>query len=266
MTFQLQCVEHLLVDLDGVLYLGSQPLPGADAFVSWIRRQGITFRLVTNNATLTPVQYVAKLAAMGIKVREDEIYTSALATASYLQRQGSSDQTAYVIGEEGLRDALRKVNVRIVEDRPQWVIVGLDRQVTYEKLARAALALQAGAGFIGTNPDTSLPTEQGLAPGAGALQVALTVTTGVKPTVIGKPRPLMLELAMEQLGGNVQNTAMLGDRLDTDIEAAATLAMPSILVLTGVSSRADIAHSSVQPSLVVNSLQELMGRWQGNAG
>lgn len=262
MDFPFERIRHLLVDLDGVLYRGTTAIPGAPPFISWLRAQGIDFRLVTNNATLTPGQYASKVAGMGIEVSEDEIFTSALATALYLLEQRQNGQTAYAIGEDGLMDALRRANVRIVTERPDWVVVGLDRHVTYEKLAIAALALEAGARFVGTNPDTSLPTERGLAPGAGAILAALTATTGVEPIVIGKPQPLMLRLAMEQLGGTVHDTAMIGDRLDTDIQGANALGLSSVLVLTGVSTRAELAVSIADPTIVVENLEELTRRWR----
>jgi 4-nitrophenyl phosphatase len=253
-------IRHLLIDLDGVLYVGTTALPGASEFIGWLRGRGIAFRLVTNNATLTPAGYVRKLGAMGIDVGEDEVFTSALATALYLRKQRGM-QSAYVIGEEGLLEALHGAQVQLEVDHPDWVIVGLDRKLTYDKLAKAALALQRGARFLGTNPDRSLPTEGGLVPGAGAIQAALTAATGIQPTMIGKPEPLMLELAMSQLGGNLRDTAMLGDRLDTDIQGAVALGIPSILVLTGVSSRADIEASPSKPTDVVENLAALMQQW-----
>lgn len=260
MSFRIKSIRHILVDLDGVLYVGTTALGGAAEFICWLREHRIGFRLVTNNATLTPAGYVGKLGAMGIEVFEDEVFTSALATALYLRKQRSV-QRAYVIGEEGLLEALRGAQVEIDPDRPDWVIVGLDRSLTYAKLATAALALQRGARFLGTNPDRSLPVEGGLVPGAGAIQAALTAATGVQPLVIGKPEPLMLELAMSQLGGTLENTVMLGDRLDTDIQGAVALGIPSIMVLTGVSSREDIGQSPAKPSLVVDDLPALTHIW-----
>ena len=265
MSFPFRRIRHLLVDLDGVIYTGNTALPGAERFVSWLHAEGIAFQLVTNNATLTPAQYVSKLEAMGIRVDAGEVFTSALATALYLQKQGAEGQSAYVIGEDGLMEALREINIRLVTDAPDWVIVGLDRNVTYEKLSTAALALASGARFLGTNPDRSLPSEKGLLPGAGAIQAALVATTGVEPVIVGKPRPLMLQLGLEKLGGTAEDTAMLGDRLDTDIEGAAVAGIPSILVLTGVSRREDLARARAQPSLVVQDLGELMRRWSDRA-
>jgi 4-nitrophenyl phosphatase len=261
MPFSLNNLHHLLIDLDGVLFRGTTALPGATSFISWLREKGIAFRLVTNNATLTPQQYVEKLGEMGIEIEIREVFTSALATALYLRREGANGHTAYAIGETGLLSALAGAGIRITDAAPDWVVAGLDRTLTYEKLATAVLAINAGARFVGTNPDTSLPTERGLLPGAGAIQAALTAATGVQPTVVGKPQPLMTQLALEDLGRTVDETAMLGDRLNTDIQGAAAVGMRSIMVLTGVSTRAELAVSAVQPDLVVETLSELMAVW-----
>lgn len=260
-SFPFSRVRHLLIDLDGVLYRGMKPLAGARETVEWLRAREISFRLVTNNATLTPEQYRDKLAGMGIVVAAMEVFTSALATALYLQREGQTGKTALVIGETGLSQAIESAGLRIEHEGADWVIVGLDRGLTYQKLAAAALAIGAGARFLGSNPDTSFPSEHGLVPGAGAIQAALTAATGVSPVVVGKPQPLMLQLAMEALGGTVQDTAMLGDRLDTDIKGAEVLGMPSILVLTGVSTREELGASPIRPTLVVDDLGELIRCW-----
>ncbi len=264
MSSPLLRIRHLLIDLDGVIYRGATALPGARDFIEWLHAQGITARFVTNNATLTPSQYVEKLAGMGIQVEPHEIFTSALATAQYLQERGEQHKSAYVIGQEGLLVAMRSIGMRITSEQPDWVVAGLDRELTYEKLATASLAIERGSGFIGTNPDTSFPTERGLEPGAGAILAAIAATTSVSPIIIGKPQPLMLELAMHQMGGTTTDTAMLGDRLDTDIAAAEAAHLASILVLTGVSTREDVAETGYHPTLVVANLPELMQVWPSN--
>lgn len=262
-TFPFGQIQALLIDLDGVLYRGSAPLPGAQAFITYLREHRIRFRLITNNATLTPEQYVAKFEAMGIRVEREEVFTSALATGLYLQRQGAQGSSAFVIGEDGLRSALEGIGMKLTETDPAWVVVGLDRHVTYSRFAAASLAVQRGARFVGSNPDLSFPNEAGLVPGAGALQGVIAATTGVQPVVVGKPEPLMFELALEELGTSRQVTVMLGDRLDTDILGAHAVGLPSIMVLTGVSSRADLERSAVQPTLVVEDLPELIELWSG---
>lgn len=263
MTFSLTSIRHLLIDLDGVLYRGNAALPGAQGFTTWLRDRDIAFRLVTNNSTLTPRQYVEKLAGMGIQVEADEIFTSALAVNLYLEQAGARGMRALLIGEAGLHDAAVRAGLDVVADRPaDWVILGLDRQATYHDFAVATLAIRDGARLLASNADASFPTEQGLVPGAGALLALLTTATGVTPTIVGKPEPLMLELAMRQMGGTLSDTAMLGDRLDTDIEAANRLGIGSIMVLTGVSSEADLEGCHWQPDLVVSGLPELERRWQ----
>jgi 4-nitrophenyl phosphatase len=264
--FPFHHTRALLIDLDGVLYRGATALPGAEQFIQFLRASNIAFRLITNNATLTPAQYVAKLAGMGITVELGELFTSALATGLYLQRQGASGDTVLIIGEDGIREALENIGMQITDDHPKWVVVGLDRHVTYDKLATAALAVERGARFVGTNPDLSFPTERGLVPGAGALQAVISATTGVEPTVIGKPQPLMFDLAMEQLGASRETTAMLGDRLDTDIDGAHAVGLSTIMVLTGVSTRADLDHRAVQPTLVIDTLPALVDRWSAVHG
>jgi 4-nitrophenyl phosphatase len=259
-------IHDLLIDLDGVLYRGSTALPGASDFIRFLRDRDIGFRLITNNATLTQEQYVNRLRGMDIPVDADELFTSALATGLYLARQGAGGGTAFVIGEDGLREALIENGLQLTEEGADWVVVGLDRKATYDRLARAALAVEAGARFVGSNPDLSFPTEAGLVPGAGALQGVITATTGVEPVVIGKPQPLMFELAIEQLGGSRETTAMLGDRLDTDIDGAEVVGIASIMVLTGVSTRADLERSAVQPALVVDDLPGLMDIWTKSLG
>lgn len=261
MTIALGRIRHLLIDLDGVIYRGNTVLPGAAEFLAFLRGKQVSFRLVTNNATRTPEQAVQKLADMGIEAQAGEIFSSAMATGIYLREHVDGTETALVVGETGLRQAVEESGLQVVDEGGDWVVVGLDRQATYDTLARAALALERGARFVGSNPDTSFPTERGLVPGAGALLAALVATTGREPTVIGKPQPLLLELAMKDCRGAPDDTAMLGDRLDTDIAAAERTGMKSILVLTGVSSRSDLEKTATPPDLVVENLQQLMDAW-----
>lgn len=257
-------ITHLLVDMDGVLFRGGTGLPGAAEFLPWLRSRGICFQLLTNNATLTLEQNIAKLAGLGIVAQVSEMLTSAEASALFLQRQRHAPLRVYVVGEVGLRSALAGIGAEIVDgpDAVDWVVAGLDRSATYDTLKTASLAIERGARFLATNGDKSLPVEEGEVPGAGALQAAITATTGVDPQVVGKPEPLMLQLAMERIGGDVTHTAMLGDRLDTDILAAARMHIPSILVLTGVTTPEELATSELQPSLTVPDLPELMEMWE----
>jgi 4-nitrophenyl phosphatase len=260
----LRTITHLLVDMDGVLFRGGTALPRAAEFLPWLRSRDIRFQLLTNNATLTPEQNIAKLACLGIEAGVSEILTSAEASALFLQRRMQRPLRVYVVGEVGLRKAMVDIGAEIVDgpDGVDWVVAGLDRAATYDSLKTASLAIERGARFLATNSDKSLPVEDGQVPGAGALQAVITATTGVYPQVVGKPEPLMLELAMERIGGDAVHTAMLGDRLDTDILAAARLHMPSILVLTGVTTPEELSASQLQPSLSVCDLPELMDTWE----
>ena len=258
--FPFHDIRYLLIDIDGVLKRGDEMLPAANRFIDWLRERQIGFRLVSNNATRTPGEAAKSLASSGIPVAAADFLTSAIATALYLHKH-DPEASVYVVGQEGLHIALQQAGIRLTEDNPDYVVVGLDRTLTYEKLARASLFIEKGARFIGTNPDTSFPTERGLEPGAGALLAALTAATGKQPLIIGKPEPFMLELAMQQLGGTQRDTAVLGDRLDTDIFGAERLELASILVLTGVSTRDELKTSPIKPDLIVSNLSELMKKW-----
>ena len=259
----LSSVQHLLCDMDGVLFRGADPLPGAAEFIAWLRESGVRFQLITNNSTATPATNVAMLGRLGIRVNEGEILTSSIATALYLKESGARGQAVYVIGEEGLITALESAGMHLTEvpEEAAWVVAGLDREVTYARLRDASFAIEHGARFVATNADGSLPVEWGKIPGAGALQAAITTTTGKEPKVIGKPEPLMLTLGMERIHGSAASTAMLGDRLDTDIEAAHRCGIPSILVLTGISSEHDAQASSHRPTFVYDDLPHLMRDW-----
>lgn len=255
----LASISHLLLDMDGVLFRGKAPIPGAIEFIHWLRQRGTPFQLLTNNSTLTPQRNSESLASMGIEVSPEEIFTSSLATAGYLRECGAERQRVFIIGEEGLIKALEAVGMEITQlpNEADWVIAGLDRNATYSKLRDAATAIQRGAKFVATNADSSLPVEHGVVPGAGALQAVITTTTNVNPLVIGKPEARMLELGAKAIGGANRDTAMVGDRLDTDIEAANRAQMRSILVLTGVTNEDDLTNSDIKPDLVVRNLQEL---------
>ena len=257
----LRSVKNFIIDMDGVLYRGQQPLAGAQQFLKYLQGQGVPFVLATNNSTLTPGQYVAKLRAMAIEVSEEHILTSGQATAIYLSKTAPTKTRVYVIGEEGLLSAMKEQGFLVTENEVDFVVVGMDRQLTYQKLEIAALAIRAGATFVGTNPDTTLPTERGLVPGNGANLAALEAATGVTPLVIGKPRPILLRLAMEKLGIAPDGTAIIGDRLETDILGGKEAGLTTILVLTGISDREELETSPYQPDLVFDEIGSLCQAW-----
>ncbi len=258
----LRQLQHLIVDMDGVLYRGDEAIPGTEEFVCFLREQGIGFVLATNNSTRTPQQYVHKLAGMGVTVYANEVLTSAQATASYLVCTAPPGTRVFVVGQDGLWTALREAGFDLVEDDAEYVVAGMDFTVCYERLAQAALLIRAGARFIGTNPDCTFPSERGILPGAGALLAFLEASTGVTPTVIGKPESAMIEQALALMGAHDATTAMLGDRLETDILAGRRAGLPTLLVLSGVTSRAMLAASEIQPDLVFRDVGHLHSVWR----
>ncbi len=246
-----------LVDLDGVVYHGDRVIPAAPGFFRFLRERDIPFLLTTNNSTLGPPQYVEKLARMDIEIAESEVLASADATASYLQQHAPAGARVYVIGESGLKDAITAAGLTLADTDATYVVVGLDRDLTFEKLTRATRLLRAGAFFIGPNPDTTLPTDDGLIPGAGSIHALLTAATGARPHIIGKPEPTMLQIGCERLGLAPAETAMIGDRLDTDIVGGSRAGMRTILVLTGVSTLDEAAGAIVPPDHVFADLPAL---------
>jgi 4-nitrophenyl phosphatase len=252
-----------LVDLDGVVYHGDRVIPGAPPFFRFLRARGIPFLLTTNNSTLLPGQYVEKVARMDIEVSEDEVLASADATASYLKQQGPAGARVYVIGESGLKSAIEAAGLVLAETDVHYVVVGLDRELTYQKLTTAVRLLRAGAAFVGPNPDTTLPTDDGIIPGAGSFQAAITAATGVRPLIIGKPEPTMLVIGSERLGLRAAETAIIGDRLDTDIVGGYRAGLQTLLVLTGVSTREDARAAEVKPDWIFEDLPALQAAIDG---
>jgi 4-nitrophenyl phosphatase len=262
---KLDDVENLLIDMDGVLWRGNTPLPGLTTFFAFLREHAIRFVLVTNNASNTAQHYVKRLADYGIEVSLKEILTSAQATAEHLAQKSEPHTPVYVIGGNGLTEALTHNRFRLVDsdDHPRYVVVGWDRELTYDKLAKATLAIRAGADFVGTNPDRTWPSEQGQVPGAGATLAALQAATDVEPTVIGKPSPLMFRTAMQRMGAAYYNTAMIGDRLETDILGGQRAGVTTVLVLSGVTSDADLSDAQVRPDLVFDDIAAFVRAWKG---
>lgn len=264
-------INTLIIDMDGVLWHGDQPIPGLVEFFAILRERKIRFILATNNASQTAEQYVNKLARMGVTVDSAEILTSAMATALYLaQRTQPASTRVFVIGEKGAREPLIEQGFTLTglyevnapgdtgpKKGADFVVCGMDRELTWDKLATAALNLNAGAQFIGTNPDTSLPTELGFTHGNGAIIAALQAATGIAPTIIGKPEPLMYQQALALLGVEPTGTLAIGDRLETDILGAVRAGIPSLMVLTGVSSEADLKTSTYQPDWVLPDIRAI---------
>lgn len=261
-------LEALIIDMDGVLWHGDHPVEGLEAFFSTLREIKLPFVLATNNASLTQRQYIDKLANMGVTVIADEILTSSMATASYLAKQQPEDKKrVFVIGESGLREPLENQGFILTDlyevdgnadmRGADLVVTGLDRQLSWDKLATATLNLNQGAAFYATNADSTLPTELGDVMGNGGTIAALEAVTGVKATSIGKPEPILYQQALSQLGSTQQTTIAIGDRLNTDILGAVNAGIRSILVLTGISDREELAEVSYQPTWVMNDIREI---------
>ena len=254
-------IRHLIVDMDGVLWRGNEPLAGLAEYFAFLRQHGIGFILATNNSSRMPEQYVAKLARFGVEVPAERVLTSAQATAAYLATLAPPGTPVYAIGEEGIRRALEQHGFVLADEGAVYVVSGWDRQLTWEKLATAALLIHAGAGFIGTNPDSNFPTERGPVPGSGAQLAALETTTGIAPVVVGKPEPWMYQEALRRMGARPETTAVVGDRLNTDIAGGVRAGLATVLVLSGISTKADLAASPVKPDLVCADIKELMQVW-----
>ena len=253
-------IKALIIDMDGVLWHGSNPIPGLNDFFHTIRDLELPFILATNNAGLSSNQYIDKLAAMNVQASSKEILTSGMATAAYLAQQTVPHNTRiFVIGEDGARLPLIEKGFILTDTYEDCdiIVCGIDRSLNWDKLATATLNLRAGARFIGTNGDTSLPTERGVTHGNGAILAALEAATGIKPTIIGKPEPIMYQQAMHILGTAPEQTIAIGDRLDTDILGAVRANMRSLMVLTGISSKADLAALDYQPTWIMQDIREI---------
>ncbi|MDH7485947.1 MAG: HAD-IIA family hydrolase [Anaerolineae bacterium] len=264
----LKTLRAFLLDLDGVVYRGEAALPGAVEFVTALQAQGMPFLFITNNSTRTPAQYVARLARMGVHVGEEAVLTSALATAAYLAELAPPGTPVYVIGETGLRQALAERGFVLSEDHAvaRYVVVGHDTALTWHKLAAATLAIRRGAPFIATNPDRTLPTEEGLVPGAGAILAALEAASGVSPQVIGKPESVIFRQALARLGVLPRHAAVVGDRLDTDIHGGQRAGLRTIGLLSGVTTAEEFARANPPPDGLFENLAALLAAWQAAKG
>lgn len=254
-------ITHLIIDMDGVLYQGDKPVPGLHEFFSFLRERPIPFILATNNSTRTPQQRVEKLARMGVQIFPEEVLTSGQATARVLAREYPAGTRVHVFGSPALRKAVEEEGFVLADEDVELVVASMDRDVTYEKLKRAALLIRGGARFVATNLDPTQPTAEGLLPGTGSLIAALRTTTETEPLVIGKPEPTMFQLAMAKMGAKPETTATIGDRLDTDILGGQRASLITICVLSGsTSSRAEA--EAFGPDFIFQDIAELVETWQ----
>lgn len=256
--------QHIFLDGDGVLYHGSQAVPGLNDFFDMLAAEGIGWALITNNAGKTRQQYIEKLSYLGIAAEPGQIFSSALVTAQYAAETYGTDSAFYVVAPHGVKAHMRELGITVYEgnDRPpgpvDGVVVGLDRDVTYEKITIATVLIRAGAPFIGTNPDLTYPAPGGeLHPGAGTIVTTVQASSGQVPTVIGKPQPTIFEIAMNSLNAKPETSVMVGDRLDTDILGGQRAGMGTALVMTGVTNQADLNESEIQPDVVYPALADL---------
>jgi 4-nitrophenyl phosphatase len=242
-------MTSFIVDLDGVLRRGATPVEGAQDLLDALDN----YLIVTNNSTRTADMYAEELAEIGLSISPDNIFTSAMATALFL-KENREYTTAWVVGEKGLLQEIKSIGYTITEDC-ECVIVGWDRTLTYTKLETACLAIRRGAEFIGTNPDLTYPSEKGIIPGCGSILAFLEACTDQPPLVIGKPNTLIMELALEKLEDN--RAYVIGDRLDTDIQAGINAGLKTILVMTGVETKESLELSHVNPDFVFETLKDL---------
>jgi 4-nitrophenyl phosphatase len=257
----LAAITHLVIDMDGVLYRGDEPLPKLREFFAYLRQRPIPFILATNNSTHTPEQYTAKLARMGVEILPTEILTSGQATARFLARQYPPGTRVHVFGMPSLRKAIEDEGFVLADEDVAVVVGSMDREVTYEKLKRATLLIRGGARFIATNRDPTVPSAEGLLlPGTGSMVAALETASGVTPMAIGKPEPTMFQLALAQMGARPETTATIGDRLDTDILGGQRAGLTTICVLSGSSSRAEA--EAFGPDFIFEDIAELLAAWQ----
>jgi len=258
----LKKIRGLVVDLDGVLHVGPEPVESLPAFLSFLGRRAMPVVYVTNNSTLTPKALGERLYGLGIEAGDSRMITSATATAQYLSSEFPNGGNVLVIGEEGLRQAVAAMGFHIGDDAPQAVAVGLDRQINYQKISKAASAIFAGASFVACNIDSGAPIVGGIAPGAGAMVAAIQAVVQEAPVVIGKPEPTMFFEAAKRMGLKPDECAAIGDRLDIDMVCAERAGMTGILVLSGMTGLNMLQDSPHQPDLVYADVGEMVFQWE----
>lgn len=251
-------IKALILDMDGVLWRGSQPIGDLPAVFTRIAERNLKVICATNNATSTPEQFAAKLAAMGVAFPSSQIVNSAMAAAWYLKKIHPNGGPVHLVGENGLHRAFETMGFWPADRDVLAVIAGMDREFTYTKMSTASRLIRGGAPFYGTNPDLTFPTPDGLVPGAGAILAGIEAASGVKPIIIGKPSPTLYQVALERLGTTSQETLAVGDRLETDILGGQRAVMRTALVLSGVTTPEDLAAWPTPPDLVAADLMALV--------
>jgi len=247
--------KHFLLDMDGVLVRGREPVPGAREFLTRIETAGLEYLVLTNNSEYTPADLAHRLKSAGFEIDKARLFTSAMATARFLDSQHPEGK-AFVVGAAGLTTALHGVNYIITDMEPDYVVLGEGRFDT-EAITAAVRHVAGGASFVVTNPDVAGPTENGIAPAAGSVAALIETATGVEPYVVGKPNPFMFRSALNHLDLHSEDTIMVGDNLRTDIRGGMEAGMETILVLSGITPADAVARSPYRPSRVVESVAEI---------
>ena len=246
-----------IIDMDGVIYHGNKILPGVIDFISWLENSGKKYLFLTNSSERTPKELREKLLRLGINVSEDHFYTSALATASFLNSQ-KPNGSAYIIGDAGLINALYGVGYSINNVNPDYVVVGDTHGYNFESIQTAVNLVLKGARLIGTNPDVSGPIENGITPSTKALIAPIEIATGRKAYFVGKPNPLMVRIALGKLGVKREDSIVIGDRMDTDIRCGIESEIDTLLVLSGITKKEDIENYPYQPKFVLNGVGDIV--------
>ncbi|GAB3282941.1 HAD-IIA family hydrolase [Parasphingorhabdus pacifica] len=248
-----------LMDMDGVLVHEEHMVPGADAFLAELGDRGIPFMVFTNNSIYTPRDLRARLSRTGLDIPESAIWTSALATAQFLEKQRPGG-SAFVVGESGLTTALHAIGYVLTDRDPDYVILGETRTYSFEAITKAIRLVEGGARFIATNPDEKGPSREGTLPATGAVAALIERVTGRAPYYVGKPNPLMMRSALRTLGAHSANTLMIGDRMDTDVRSGLEAGLQTILVLSGISNESTAELFPYRPTKVIGSVADLVGR------
>lgn len=251
-------IRSWLMDMDGVLVHEEHAIPGAAEFVAGLVERGIPFLVLTNNSIYTRRDLAARLAASGLAIPEDRIWTSALATARFIADQRPNG-TAYVVGEAGLTTALHQAGYTLTERDPDYVVLGETRTYSFEAITRAIRLVENGARFIATNPDPTGPSVEGSIPATGSVAALITRATGIEPYYVGKPNPLMMRSALNRIDAHSETTAMVGDRMDTDVVSGLEAGLETVLVLTGVTKSAEETERfPYRPTRIVDSIAALV--------
>jgi NagD protein len=250
-------IQSWLMDMDGVLVREQIVIPGADRFIERLRALDRAFLVLTNNSMYTQRDLAARLSAIGLEVPEERIWTSAMATANFLDDQ-RPEGSAFVVGEAGLTTALHAIGYTLTDRDPDYVVLGETRTYSFERITRAIRLVAAGARFIATNPDPIGPTPDGPFPATGSVAALISRATGVEPYFVGKPNPLMMRSALNTIDAHSETAAMVGDRMDTDVVSGLEAGMHTILVLTGITTRAEAERFPYRPSRIIDSIADLV--------